>query len=335
MKILMSFILISLGVVSVSAQTSPLSPALQEAQKITAEVVKLFQQKKYDEALPLAQKAISIRENELGKSHISVAQAWRNLAYIQLQREKRNEAENAFETAFEIYEKNQPLSPNDEKIFAELLEAVAVSEALNSDINGAEKKFLRSVELREKVSGKDSPDTAKSLLKLAQLYQIIGNYDKAAPLLLRALDIKTKKSGKIDDESQEVYDAAYCTLSKLNREDEQKQLRERFYPPVPDANPTGNNRAKIINGGIINGKAIYLPKPAYPVEAREKRASGTVSVQVLINEDGKVIFACAVSGAKELHQTSEAAAYQSKFSPTLLKGQPVKVSGIITYNFIP
>jgi TonB family protein len=319
----------------VFAQTSPLSPALEEAQKISAEAVKLFQQKKYDEALPLAQKAISIRENELGKNHISVAQAWRNLAYIQLQREKRKEAEKAFGNAFEIYEKNQTLSPADEKMFAEMLEAVAVYEAMNGDITGAEKKFLRAVELREKLNGKDSPDTANSLLKLAQIYQVGGNYEKAAPLLLRALDIKTKKSGKIDDESQEVYDNAYCTLSKLNREDEQKQLRERFYPPKPDANSSGNNQIRSVKGGVLNGKATYLPKPFYPYEAREKRASGAVSVQVLIDETGKVIFACAVSGAKELQRASESAAYQSKFIPTKLDGKSVKVSGIITYKFVP
>lgn len=335
MKILMLFILISLGALQVFSQTTNPSPALLEAQKLSAEVVKLFQQKKYNDALPLAQKAISIRENELGKNHISVAQAWRNLAYIQLQREKRKEAEKAFENAFEIYEKNQPLSLNDEKTFAELLEAVAVYEAGNSDITESEKKFLRAVELREKVSGKDSSETANSLVKLSQLYQIKGDYEKAAPLLLRALDIKTKKSGKIDDESREAYNNAYCTLSKLNREEEKIQLRERFYPTARGANSSGNNEVKPIKGGVLNGKAIYLHRPAYPYEAREKRASGAVSIQVLIDETGKVIFACAVSGAKELQRASEIAAYQSKFSPTQLGGQPVKVSGIITYNFIP
>ena len=125
MKILMLLILIFLAFVCVPAQTAPLSPALQEAQKISAEAVKLFQQKKFDEAAPLAQKAIAIRETELGKNHISVAQAWRNLAYIQLQREKQKEAEKAFENAFEIYEQNQPLSVADEKMFAESLPASA------------------------------------------------------------------------------------------------------------------------------------------------------------------------------------------------------------------
>ena len=170
---------------------------------------------------------------------------------------------------------------------------------------------------------------------LAQIYQIRGDYEKAAPLLLRSLDIKTKKSGKIGDESEEIYDNAYCTLSKLNRDDERKQLRERFYPQKLDANPTNYAQAKIVSGGVLNGKAIYLHQPQYPFEAREKRVSGSVSVQVLIDETGKIISACAVSGARELHRASETASYQSKFSPTKLEGKPVKVSGVITYKYVP
>jgi TonB family protein len=333
-KMFLLFVLFSPAAFQAAAQTTAASPALLEAQKLSTEVVKLFQQQKYEEALPLAQKAISIREKELGKYHISVAHAWRNLAYIQHQREKLKDAGKAFENAFEIYEKNQPLSPENEKTFAELLEAVAVFEAINSDATGAEKKFLRAVELREKISGKESAETANSLVKLSQIYQIKGDYDKAAPLLLRALDIKTRKTGKIDDESKEAYDNATCTLSKLNREDEKNQLRERFYPSAPQkADSPGKEQVKTVSGGVVNGKALYLHKPHYPYEAREKRISGSVTVQVLIDESGKVIFACAVSGARELQRAAEVAAYQSKFSPTTLVGKPVKVSGIVTYKF--
>lgn len=319
----------------VFAQTSPPSPALQEVQKISAEVVKLFQQKKYDEALPLAQKAISMRENELGANHITVAQAWRNLAYIQLQLEKRKEAEKAFKTAFSIYEKNQPLAPADEKLFAELLETVGFYEAINRDVIEAEKKYLRAVELREKVNGKDSAETANSLLKLAQIYQLTDNYEKAAPLLLRALEIKTKKGGKVDEQAEEIFRSASCALSKLNREDERTQLREKIYPKNENKDSGADNRIKTISAGVINGKALSLPAPPYPSEARQKRASGAVNVSVLIDETGKVIFACATSGAKELQKVSEIAAYQSKFRPTTLEKKLVKVTGIIVYNFVP
>jgi TonB family protein len=92
---------------------------------------------------------------------------------------------------------------------------------------------------------------------------------------------------------------------------------------------------KTINGGVVNGKALALPKPDYPAAAMAVKASGSVSVQVLIDENGNVETATAVSGHPLLRQTAEQAARSAKFSPTTLSGQPVKVSGVITYNFIP
>lgn len=89
-----------------------------------------------------------------------------------------------------------------------------------------------------------------------------------------------------------------------------------------------------IRGGVLNGKAIHLAQPPYPVQARAERVSGTVVVQVLIDETGNVISANAVSGHYLLQPASIAAAKESKFSPTKLCGQPVKVSGIIQYNFV-
>jgi protein TonB len=86
---------------------------------------------------------------------------------------------------------------------------------------------------------------------------------------------------------------------------------------------------------VLNGKATSLPKPAYPPAARAVRASGAVSVQVLIDENGNVVSASAVSGHALLKAAAVQAARGAKFSPTKLSGQPVKVSGIITYNFVP
>ena len=100
-------------------------------------------------------------------------------------------------------------------------------------------------------------------------------------------------------------------------------------PPPPPAPP----RAPI-SGGVLNGKAISLPKPAYPPIARSAHASGTVVVQVTIDENGNVISAHAVSGHPLLQAVSVAAARGARFSPTKLSGQPVKVTGVITYNFV-
>jgi len=91
---------------------------------------------------------------------------------------------------------------------------------------------------------------------------------------------------------------------------------------------------KAIFAGQLNGKAKSLPEPQYPAAARAVRASGTVNVQVTIDENGNVISAMAVSGHPLLRQSSEQAARQAKFSPILLSGQPVKVTGVIIYNFV-
>jgi len=101
-------------------------------------------------------------------------------------------------------------------------------------------------------------------------------------------------------------------------------------PPPPQPTPP---RAPI-SGGVLNGKAISLPKPSYPAIARSAHASGTVVVQVVIDENGRVISAQAVRGHPLLQAVSVAAARQARFSPTKLSGQPVKVTGVITYNFV-
>ena len=103
-------------------------------------------------------------------------------------------------------------------------------------------------------------------------------------------------------------------------------------PPPPVATPTP--RAAPISGGVLNGKAISLPKPQYPPIARAARASGTVVVQVLIDENGNVVSAKAVSGHPLLQAVATQAARQARFSPTKLSGQPVKVTGVIQYNFV-
>jgi TonB family protein len=89
-----------------------------------------------------------------------------------------------------------------------------------------------------------------------------------------------------------------------------------------------------IEGGVLNGKALALPKPAYPAIARAAHASGTVEVKVLIDEEGNVVAAQALSGHPLLQAASVAAAREAKFSPTLLAGEPVKVTGVIQYNFV-
>jgi protein TonB len=85
---------------------------------------------------------------------------------------------------------------------------------------------------------------------------------------------------------------------------------------------------------VLNQKAISKPAPSYPEEAKAARASGTVTVQIVVDETGKVISASAVAGHPLLQKAAVAAARQSTFTPTKPSGQPVKVSGVVTYKFV-
>jgi TonB family protein len=105
-------------------------------------------------------------------------------------------------------------------------------------------------------------------------------------------------------------------------------------PPPPPPPPTKATPRAPISGGVLNGKATYLPKPTYPPIAKAAHASGQVIVRIIIDEEGNVISAGAVSGHPLLQPAAVAAARQSKFSPTKLSGQPVKVTGVLVYNFV-
>jgi len=102
-------------------------------------------------------------------------------------------------------------------------------------------------------------------------------------------------------------------------------------PPPPANMP--KPLLKPVSGGVLNGKAISLPAPTYPEAAKRMRATGTVTVEVVVDETGKVMSARATDGPAVLRDVAIQAAMRAKFSATTLSGQPVKVTGIINYKF--
>ena len=100
-------------------------------------------------------------------------------------------------------------------------------------------------------------------------------------------------------------------------------------PPTPGPRPI----LKPISGGVLNGTALSLPAPVYPDAAKRSRTSGVVTVDVVLDETGKVVSATASSGPTMLRDAAVQAAFKARFTPTKLSGQPVKVSGVINYKF--
>jgi protein TonB len=105
-------------------------------------------------------------------------------------------------------------------------------------------------------------------------------------------------------------------------------------PPKPEPTPTPAPPKKItVSGGVLQGSALKRVQPPYPPIAKAARASGAVQVQVTISEDGRVIDAAVVSGHPLLRDAALQAARQWVFKPTELSGVPVKVQGVLTFNF--
>ena len=99
-------------------------------------------------------------------------------------------------------------------------------------------------------------------------------------------------------------------------------------PPSPAPRPN-----KPVSGGVLNGTALSLPPPAYPESAKRMKIQGMVTVEVVLDETGKVISANATDGPQMLRDAAVLAAKRARFSPTKLSGMPVKVSGVINYKF--
>jgi protein TonB len=101
--------------------------------------------------------------------------------------------------------------------------------------------------------------------------------------------------------------------------------------PAPPRQETGPVR---LASTIISSKTLEKPAPPYPPIAKAANVQGAVAVQIVIDEQGHVISAKATSGHPLLLNSAVQAAYRARFTPTVLGGQPVKVTGSITYNFL-
>ncbi|HWW73746.1 MAG TPA: energy transducer TonB, partial [Pyrinomonadaceae bacterium] len=104
--------------------------------------------------------------------------------------------------------------------------------------------------------------------------------------------------------------------------------------PTPAPTPKQPEGPLRLPSSVIASKAIDKPAPPYPAIAKAGGIQGAVAVQILIDEQGRVVSANATSGHPLLRQAAVQAAYRARFTPTLLSSQPVKVTGSITYNFV-
>lgn len=153
------------------------------------------------------------------------------------------------------------------------------------------------------------------------LYHVVVLSEEATPIkthvLINAMDGSIFRVNKEDA----------ITLRPFMKSEEEMTA----YATVTDG-VTTNRRT--IDGGVLNGKASSMPAPQYPAVARDAHVTGSVNVRVVIDGDGNIVEATAVSGPPLLRAAAQAAAKEAKFTPTRLSGEPVAVTGVLVYNFV-
>jgi TonB family protein len=309
-----------------AAAAPPQSPELAEATRLSAEVVRLYNQQQYDEALPPARRALELREGALGKEHPLVGDALRNLAAVQSARKNYDESLSLYRRALKVFEK--AYGKDDIKLAVTLDDMGWLYFAL-SNAGEAEAVFLRALAIREKALGADSDEVAQSAYRLGRLYERLRRHAKAVEYYKRAVAIKEKASSP-NEELADYMEKCACAMIENGQKEEAERMQDRVFMirrltrvPTPET----------LNSGILQGKAILRVEPRYPEEARRQRVYGSVLVRVTVDECGIVRDARAVKGEPALVDAAVAAARQWRFTPTKVNGTPIKVMGTITFNF--
>jgi len=301
------------------------SAELTEARELRESSVNLYNKGNYKEALTAAKRVLEIRERSLPPDDERVIDAVANLAAVQAALNNFGQAEELYKRVLRTTEK---AGGRKSLYAADALDMLAWLHHIKGDPSQAEDDYKQELAIREKVSGPESRGMAQALLKLAQLYQFEGELKKAEPLYQRLIAFDNKSFPDAAEMVRDGINAYSCLLRKLKKPEQAEELERRIAGPATTPKVPGKTE------GVLNGKALRLPHPPYPLEARRSGVTGIVEVRVTISEDGKVLHACAQSGHRLLWKVSETAAYTSEFAPTLLEGTPVKVTGIITYNFV-
>lgn len=302
-----------------------------EADRLNAQVVKLYGEGKYDEALPLAQRVLELREKALGGEDLKVAYALTNLGNIHVRKGGAKEAELLFTRALAVVEKRGGAETD---FAAELHTQLGLLRVDAGKYKEGEPHLQRVLAIKEKVHGADSRRIVPALLNLADVNFLRDRAEQAHALLGRALDILGRQPGTKDAGLAERLKKYYCPLTARGREDN-KELTEQLGKVIWKLEaPTLESGKKIAKGEVLNGHAVSKPQPTYSNAAKEQKLSGVVVVLILVDEAGYVVKAEPYCGHPILAKSAVEAARKARFTPTLVSGQPVKVSGFITYNFV-
>jgi TonB family protein len=288
------------------------------------EALDLYQQGNFKKAAQFGATAFELAKKEFGTADRRTAVIGTNLGLILHAGRRYKEAVEAFRETLEIYERTPDAKGAELALAFDRLGDLQYSAG---DETSAEATYLKAIEAFKAKFPSDFQSAITVNINAAKFYGLRKNYAKASEYFLTGFEIAYKNFGK-DSRQLESVENAFACSARVG------QVSKGNYKSYWDGVKRITGRDDD-SGGIVNGKAKSLPKPAYPQEARAKRVGGGVTVRVMIDENGNVSDANAICGPPELMKASEEAAWIAKFSPTSLNGKTVKVTGFIFYYFVP
>ncbi|MDX6611115.1 MAG: hypothetical protein QOD75_301 [Blastocatellia bacterium] len=308
-------------------QSTTESGDLAEANRLSALVVKLVKEGRYDEAKSSAAKALAIRERILGPEHEYVADSLINLSEVYIAQRQYVEAEASLHRLLRITEKKFGA---DSLRTGKALDRLGLTQFWSKRFPEAEKSLNRALAIKEKILSPNDAELAPTILALAEFHTKRSTHQQAAPFYLRAIAIWEKTLAPTDPNLLTVVDRYICYLEGS----EQRKELESFL--------SGRRAYKVgdltLADGAPYGGVRFRQFPAYSLANGTYITFDREVLRVLVDHTGKVIKAetlCRVvpDFGKELVQPSLDAAVKEKFPITLDKGVPTKSSFIIIYRY--
>jgi TonB family protein len=307
------------------------TPEQIEADKLNALVIQFFKEKRFKEALVPAKQAVEIREKALGPEHALTLVSLKNLAAVYGELNKHSDAAGIRQRVLKIEEK---LYGTSSIRLSDNLSKLGWERAREQNYGAAIELFKRNLQIREAAYGADHKELVPALNDLAMSSQRDGKLAQSIGYFKQMIAIQEKQLGENHIDVAELLSKCAIILKQANKKAEAEDYDARARAIYLSQTNAPDSEAVNLAPHILQGAAILKVQPGYPNGAKQARVQGSVLVQVVIDEAGIVTKATAIQGPGELRPASEESARRWRFKPTIVNGRPIKVQGILTFNFV-
>jgi tetratricopeptide (TPR) repeat protein len=171
-----------------NSEPGPHAPATapDDAERLTGEVVRLYDAGRYREAGEVARRLADLQRERLGDRHPEYALALSNLGLIAWKQDDLAGAESLLNQAREI--RREALGERHPLYAASLIYLAELSQ-VRGDPAGAEPMLRQALDVLKKAVGERDPQYATALTSLALLLERRGDVEAAQPLLDQVLEV--------------------------------------------------------------------------------------------------------------------------------------------------